>query len=95
MLKLGLVKKSFSYADIRRTAETLMAGLGVSDEHRAQVQSHGLSGVQLRHYNKYDYMKEKREALLKWEELVLGAKTRGHESPCDYALRRWTRQPLS
>lgn len=57
----------FQFRDMRRTAETMMASLGVSKDIRAQIQSHGLSGVQTRHYDKYEYMAEKRQALKTWE----------------------------
>ncbi len=58
--------RPFELRDIRRTCETMMAGLGVSRDVRAQLQSHGLSGVQQRHYDKHEYMAEKRAALEKW-----------------------------
>ena len=50
-------------ADLRRTVETRLAGMGVSKDIRAQLQSHGLSGVQIRHYDQHDYAEEKRHAL--------------------------------
>ena len=43
-----------------------MAALGVSSDVRAQIQSHGLGGIQARHYDRHDYMPEKREALALW-----------------------------
>ena len=57
----------FRLSDIRRTAETLLAGLGVSSDVRAQLQSHGLGGIQTRHYDRHSYMAEKRTALALWE----------------------------
>src|SRR5690606_38157007 len=38
----------FRLSDLRRTVETKLAAMGVSRETRAQVQSHGLGGVQQR-----------------------------------------------
>ena len=35
----------------------------VSREVRGHVQSHGLTGIQARHYNGHDYMVRKRQAL--------------------------------
>ncbi|MCW5879713.1 MAG: integrase arm-type DNA-binding domain-containing protein [Anaerolineae bacterium] len=68
----------FSAADIRRTAETRLAALGVSKEHRAQLLSHGRTqGVQERHYDRHDYLSEKTAALAKWElhlDVVLSGK---------------------
>jgi hypothetical protein len=60
----------FTLADLRRTAETRMAELGVSRDVRAQIQSHGLGGIQARHYDRHDYMAEKRDALRLWERLL-------------------------
>ncbi len=57
---------SFSVGDLRRTCETLLASQGVNTDVRAHIQSHGLGGVQNRHYNRHDYMTEKRAALTAW-----------------------------
>jgi integrase len=57
----------FDLRDIRRTAETMLAGLGISKDNRAQLLSHGLTGVQDKHYDQHIYLREKRSALLKWE----------------------------
>jgi hypothetical protein len=59
----GISTEPFSMADLRRTVETRLAGMEVSKEIRAQLQSHGLSGVQIRHYDRHNYEKEKRQAL--------------------------------
>ena len=58
----------FDVADLRRTAETMLAGLGISRDHRAVLLSHGLSGVQQAHYDRHDYLEEKRRALVLWED---------------------------
>lgn len=58
----------FNLRDIRRTCETMLAGMGISKDTRAQLLSHGLSGVQDAHYDKYGYIKEKRAALVAWEK---------------------------
>lgn len=60
----------FRMGDIRRTAETMLASIGISQDVRAQLLSHGLGGVQNRHYDKHDYMKEKTQALAAWERLL-------------------------
>jgi hypothetical protein len=39
---------------------------------RAQLQSHGLSGVQTRHYNRHAFLPEKRAALDQLLALVTG-----------------------
>lgn len=57
----------FNLRDIRRTCETMLASLGINKDTRAQLLSHGISGVQAAHYDRHDYIKEKREALIAWE----------------------------
>jgi hypothetical protein len=63
MRKAKESRARFMLADIRRTAETMLAGMRVSSEVRAQIQLHGLGGVQARHYDHHDYREEKRSAL--------------------------------
>lgn len=57
----------FNARDIRRTVETMMAGMGISKDLRAQLLSHGLGGVQDAHYDRHGYTDEKRAALQAWE----------------------------
>lgn len=57
----------FDLRDIRRTTETMLAGMGISKDTRAQLLSHGISGVQAAHYDRYSYTSEKRAALVSWE----------------------------
>lgn len=58
-----LEKGSFTVGDLRRTVETRLAAAGYQPFELAQLQSHGLGGVQARHYNKHDYLREKRRLL--------------------------------
>ncbi len=60
----------FTLGDLRRTVETRLAGAGVSMEVRGQLQSHGLGGVQNRHYDRHDYMAEKTAALETLERML-------------------------
>ncbi len=69
------IRELFQLRDIRRTCETMLASLGVSSDVRAQLQSHGLGGVQTRHYDRHDYMAEKRQALKTWERHLDRLKT--------------------
>jgi len=68
MLKDRELKEPFQLRDVRRTAETQLASLGVVRDLRAQLLSHGLSGLQSQRYDRYDYMKEKRRVLQRWEK---------------------------
>lgn len=57
----------FQARDLRRTAETMLQELGIDREHRAHLLSHGRTrGVQGKHYERYDFLDEKRVALEKW-----------------------------
>ena len=62
----------FTIGDLRRTVETRLADAGVSADVRAHLQSHGLGGVQARHYDRHDYMREKRAALETLHRIVTG-----------------------
>ncbi len=59
---------AFTWRDLRRTCETLMAGMGISKDTRAQLLSHGLGGVQDKHYDRYTYLPEKTNALTQWND---------------------------
>ena len=60
--------EAFDLRDLRRTCETMLAGMGISKDTRAQLLSHGLSGVQDAHYDRHGYIDEKRAALVAWEQ---------------------------
>lgn len=66
----GEVSKDIRLGDLRGTIETLLAANGISMEVRAQLQSHGLGGVQNRHYDRHSYMDEKSKALSVLEGLL-------------------------
>lgn len=63
----SMAGESFDLRDIRRTCETMLASMGISRDTRAQLLSHGLSGVQNAHYDMHSYTDEKRAALVAWE----------------------------
>lgn len=60
----GMAGEPFTLRDIRRTVETMLAGLGISKDTRAQLLSHCISGMQAAHYDRYAYTDEKRAALV-------------------------------
>jgi hypothetical protein len=70
-----LEKGPFTAGDLRRTVETRLAAAGVSAEVRAQLQSHGLGGIQARHYDRHDYLAEKLAALEALHRLVASSAT--------------------
>lgn len=67
-----LERGAFTLGDLRRTVETRLAAEGVPLDVRAQLQSHGLGGVQARHYDRHNYLEEKRSALRTLHRLVTG-----------------------
>lgn len=57
----------FTPRDIRRTFKTLGGEMGISLEMRDRIQNHKKPGVATKHYDRYDYLKEKREFMEMWE----------------------------
>lgn len=53
----------FATKRIRSGVETLLASARITTEIRGRLQSHGITGVQARHYDGHDYMEEKRHAV--------------------------------
>lgn len=76
--------EAFDLRDIRRTVETMLAGMGISRDTRAQLLSHGLSGVQNAHYDRHSYVDEKRAALVAWESRL--AEIEHAEDPVCHAI---------
>lgn len=60
---VGNAIAGFQLKRVRSGVETLLAANGLSREIRGHLQSHGLTGVQAKHYDGHDYMPEKRHAL--------------------------------
>ena len=62
----------FTLHDLRRTARTQLAALGVRREVAERCLGHKLRGVEGT-YDRHDYFKERRAALAQWAELLLDA----------------------
>jgi integrase len=73
MVDAGEITARFTLGALRSTVETQLAAAGVQSDTLAQLQSHGLSGVQWRHYNRHDYHAEKLAALKKLRDLMTQA----------------------
>lgn len=56
----------FAPRDLRRTWKTLAGQAGISKERRDLIQHHARSDVSSRHYDRYEYLAEKREAMAQW-----------------------------
>ncbi|HCT8187721.1 TPA: site-specific integrase [Morganella morganii] len=61
----------FTPRDIRRTFKTLAGDMGISSEMRDRLQNHKKPGVSSKHYDRYDYIKEKRKLIDLWERKLL------------------------
>ncbi|HHX8660524.1 TPA: tyrosine-type recombinase/integrase [Vibrio alginolyticus] len=57
--------------DLRRTCKTLLGEIGVSKLVRDRLQNHALNDVSSKHYDRYEYLTEKRHALNLWEEKLM------------------------
>jgi integrase len=57
----------FTPKSLRATAKTLMGQLKISKEARDRYHSHALNDVSSRHYDKYDYLDQKKEVVRVWE----------------------------
>jgi integrase len=72
----------FTPKDLRRTFKTLAGAAGISKEMRDRLQNHAEAGVSARHYDRYDYLPERRAAMERWADYLdrVIAGTAGDES---------------
>ncbi|MFT3755763.1 MAG: integrase family protein [Pseudoxanthomonas sp.] len=71
MVKAKEVERAFSPGILRKTVESRLQAAGVSREVRGYLLSHGLGGVQARHYEAHEFDAEKRAALEKLRALLI------------------------
>ena len=57
--------------DLRRTCKTLMGKAGITKIDRDIIQQHSQFDVSSVHYDRYDYLNEKKASLEKWEKYLL------------------------
>jgi hypothetical protein len=71
MVASGEALAPFGWTDVRRTVETpLIKELRVSKDLRGQILSHGLGGVEDRHYDRASYVRQIRPVLARWEAWI-------------------------
>lgn len=58
--------------DLRRSFKTLGGKAGLSQEIRDRLQNHARHDVSSRHYDRYNYIEEKRTAMNVWDKFVRG-----------------------
>lgn len=56
----------FTPRDLRRTWKTLSGAAGIPKEVRDRLQNHAMKDVSSRHYDRYDYLAEKRAGMATW-----------------------------
>jgi integrase len=77
----------FTTHDLRRTARTHMAKLGVRREVAERVLNHAVGAVE-RAYDVHEYLKEKRAALGRWERHLRQLEARPHQgAPAEIVLK--------
>jgi hypothetical protein len=62
----------FQLKRVRSGVETALSASGISKDIRGELQSHGIGGVQKRHYDAHDFLQEKSHALNVLFELLNG-----------------------
>jgi integrase len=63
--------EKFTAKDLRRTIKTHMGEIGISKDVRDRIQNHALTDVSSKHYDRYDYLPEKRKGLMEWESYLV------------------------
>lgn len=58
---------TFTPRDLRRTCKTLMAEMGIPKDIRDRIHNHALTDVASVHYDRYDYLKEKKQLMDLWQ----------------------------
>lgn len=61
---------NFNPRDLRRTCKTLMGKAGIDKINRDILQQHNKFDVSSVHYDRYDYMKEKKQSIEVWEGFI-------------------------
>ena len=60
----------FTPKSLRATAKTLMGKIGISKEFRDRYHGHALTDISSKHYDKYDYLDQKKEVVRQWESFL-------------------------
>jgi integrase len=69
--------EAFSPRDLRRTFKTLAGSIGIPLEMRNRLQGHALTDVGSVHYDRYDYLEEKRQSIAQWTVALEGIIRKG------------------
>jgi hypothetical protein len=85
---------AFTPRDVRRSVKTKLSEIGVAKDIRDRAQGHALHDVASLHYDRFDFLDEKRAALVGWE-WELRRILAGVEPSPEWRkwLRRFVREP--
>lgn len=72
LLKEEKISAPFKAGAVRRSAETWLMSQRYSRHLVGQLLSHGIAGVQAKHYDRHEYRDEKLEMLQRWQTYLLG-----------------------
>ena len=64
----GAKMTGFTARDLRRTWKTLSGKAGLTRVERDLIQNHGQTGISAKHYDRWEYMPEKRAGVTRWHE---------------------------
>ncbi|MCC7178268.1 MAG: tyrosine-type recombinase/integrase [Acidobacteria bacterium] len=74
----ALTGSAYTWTDLRRTVATRLAELGHDETIIGRVLNHAKHSVTMRHYNKHQYLDEKRRALEDWDRALQRLLTQVH-----------------
>ena len=77
----------FTGRDLRRTWKTLAAQAGLSKQERDRLQNHSAGDVSSRHYDRWEYLPEKRAAVARWEDWL-------HQQVREHRAKRRAKQVI-
>jgi integrase len=61
----------FTPRDLRRTWKTISGMAGLDKSIRDKIQNHSLADISSKHYDRYDYLIEKRAAIKTWNDYLV------------------------
>lgn len=62
--------RHFTPRDLRTTFKTLAGKAGINKDIRDRIQNHAFTDVSSKHYDRYDYLSEKRHAMAIWNDCL-------------------------
>ena len=60
-------RPTWTLRDVRRTAKTVLGQQGVAKDWRDRLHGHAMTDISSKHYDRHDYLDEKRQAMAAWD----------------------------